>query len=131
MLLGDLAERALLACPGTGPEHVDGALLVPHCLEQTVEVVEVGRIGLHAGHIPADQLHGFVQRILPSARDEDVSPFVHEQLRAGQRHAARCTRDHRDLAVELAHDYFTPNAMSKPPPLRAKPMSRMPAHSRA
>src|SRR3954453_408601 len=44
-------------------------------VEQTVQIVEVGRIGLHAGHVAADQLDGFVQRVLVSAGDEDVSSF--------------------------------------------------------
>ena len=48
---------------------------------------------------------GCVQRVLPSARDEDVSSFVHEQLGTGQRHTTRRTCDHRDLAIELPHDH--------------------------
>jgi len=45
-----------------------------------VQIVEVGRIGPHAGHVAADQLDGFVQRVLVSARDEDVSSFVVDEL---------------------------------------------------
>jgi hypothetical protein len=56
-------------------------------VEQAVQIVQVGRIALHAGHVPADQLDGFVQRFLPPARDEDMRSFVYEQLGAGQRHA--------------------------------------------
>jgi hypothetical protein len=52
----DLAELAFLGRPGTGPQHVDGALLPPDRVEQTVQIVQVGRISLHAGHVPADQL---------------------------------------------------------------------------
>ena len=77
----------LLARPGTCPQHVDRALFPPDRVEQAVQVVQVGRIALHGGHVPADQLDGFVQRFLPPARDEDVSSFVYEQLGAGQRHA--------------------------------------------
>jgi hypothetical protein len=86
VLLGDLAELALLARPGTCPQHVDGALFPPDRVEQTVQIVQVGRISLHAGHVPADQLDGFIQSFLPPTRDENVSSFVNEQLGTGQRH---------------------------------------------
>jgi hypothetical protein len=66
---------------------------------------KVGGIGLHAGHVAADHLDGFVQRVLPAARDEDVGSFVDEQLGAGQRHSTCRTCDHRDLAIELSHDH--------------------------
>ena len=104
-LLGDLAEAALLARPGTCPQHVDRALFLLDRLEQAVQIGEVGRIGLHAGHVPADLLDGFVQRVLASARDEDVGSFVYEQLGAGQRHTTCRACDHRDLAIELSHKH--------------------------
>lgn len=77
---------------GCGP-----ALFLLDRLEQTVQIIEVGRIGLHAGHIPADQLDGFVQRVLPPARNEDVSSFVDELLRTGQCHTTCRAGDHRNL----------------------------------
>jgi hypothetical protein len=52
----------------------------------TVQIVQVGLISLHAGHVSADQLDGFIQSILPPTRDENVSSFVNEQLGTGQRH---------------------------------------------
>ena len=88
VLLGDLAEPALLARPGTCPQHVDRALFLPDRVEQAVQIRQVGRIALHAGDVPADQPDGFVQCFLPPARDEDVSSFVCEQLGSGQRHAS-------------------------------------------
>src|SRR3954447_6518160 len=39
---GDLAEPALLAHPGTRPQHVDRALLPLDGVEQTVQIVEIG-----------------------------------------------------------------------------------------
>jgi hypothetical protein len=73
--------------PGTCPQHVDRALFLSDRVEQAVQIVQVGRIALHAGHVPADQLDGFVQRFLPPARDEDMRSFAYEQPGAGQRHA--------------------------------------------
>ena len=54
VLLGDLTELVLLAYPGARPQHVDRALFLLDRVEQTVQIVEVGRIALHAGHVPAD-----------------------------------------------------------------------------
>jgi hypothetical protein len=85
--LGDLAELALLAHPGAGPQHVDRALFLPDRVVQAVKVGQVGRVALHGGHVPADQLDSFLQRFLPPTLDEDVSSFVNEHLGAGQRHA--------------------------------------------
>ncbi len=45
-------------------------------------------LSLHAGHVPADQLDGFIYRFLPPTRDEDVSSLFNEQLGTGQRHTA-------------------------------------------
>ncbi len=55
-------------------------------IEQAVQVVQVGRIALHAGPVPANQLHGLVQSFLPPTRDEHLGPFFNEQLGTGQRH---------------------------------------------
>jgi hypothetical protein len=38
-----------------------GAALV-YCFEQTVEVVEIGRVAAHAGHVPANQPDGLIER---------------------------------------------------------------------
>jgi hypothetical protein len=53
VLLGDLAEHALPARPGTCPQHVDRALFLSDRVEQAVQIVQVGRIALHAGEAPA------------------------------------------------------------------------------
>jgi hypothetical protein len=51
-----------------------------------VQLVQVGRICLHASHVPADQLHGVIQSFLLPTRDEDMSSLFNEQLGTGQRH---------------------------------------------
>lgn len=94
VLLGDLSEPALLAHTGTSPQHVDRSLFRLDRLEQTIQIAEVARISLHAGHVPADQLNSRVQRVLVSASDEDVSSFVDEQLGTSQRHTACRACDH-------------------------------------
>jgi hypothetical protein len=41
-------------------------------IEQSVEVVEICRVTAHAGHVPANQLDGLIELLLPPARDENV-----------------------------------------------------------
>ena len=73
-------------------------------VERTVEVVEIGRVAAHAGHVPADQPDGLVEHLLPPARDEDIGAFFDEPPGARQRHAARSTRDDRNLTLKLSHN---------------------------
>lgn len=67
----------------------------------------IGRIGLHTGHVPANQLDRFVHRVLPATRNEDVSAFINEQLRTGQRHPTSRTG---------AAESSTPTPSPPPPP---------------
>jgi hypothetical protein len=65
MLLGNLAEFDGFARASAREQDVDLALFPLDCIEQAVEVVEIGRIAAHASHIPANQLDGLVERLLP------------------------------------------------------------------
>jgi hypothetical protein len=84
---------------------VDPALFPLDRVEQTVEVVEIGCVAAHAGHVPANQLDGLVERLLPSARDENIGAFFNEPLGARQRHPARSARDDCNLTLKLSHDF--------------------------
>src|SRR6202034_2974607 len=86
-------------------QDVDRALFPLDRVEQTIEVVEIGRVAPHAGHVPANQLDGLVERLLPSARDENIGSFFNEKLCARQRHAARSTRDDGNLTLQLSHNF--------------------------
>src|SRR3979490_468854 len=108
MLLGNYAQWDGFAHAGARVQDVDLALFPLDRVAQTVEVVEIGRVAAHAGHVPADQLDGLVQRLLFPARDENIGAFFNEPLGARQRHAARSTRDDCNLTFKLSHDYFLP-----------------------
>lgn len=105
MLLGNLAQRDGFARAGARVKDVDLALLPFDCVEQAVEVVEIGRVAAHAGYVPADQADGLVERILFPARDEDVGAFFDEPPGGRQGHAARSACDDRYLAFKLSHDF--------------------------
>ncbi len=104
MLLGDLAQRDGFARAGARIQDVDLALSALDRVEQTVEVVETGRVAAKAGHVPANLLDGRVERFLPPARDENIGAFFNEKHGARQRHAARSTRDDCNLTLKLPHD---------------------------
>ena len=57
-------------------------------IEQTVKVVEIGRVTAHAGHVPANQLDRLIELLLPPARNENVGTLFNKALGACQRHAA-------------------------------------------
>src|SRR5260221_14406901 len=105
MLLGNLAQWDGFAHAGARVQDVDPALFPLDRVEQTVEVVEIGLVAAHAGHVPANQLDGLIERLLPPARDKNIGAFFNEPLGARQRHAARSTRDDCNLTLKLSHDF--------------------------
>jgi hypothetical protein len=76
VLLGNLAQWDCFAPASAGKEDVNLALLPPDRIEQAVEVVEIGRVAAHAGHVPANHLDGLVQCLLPPTRDENVGTML-------------------------------------------------------
>ncbi len=66
-------------------QDADLALFPLNRIEQTVEVVEIGRVTAHAGHVSANQLDGLIERLLPPTRDENVGTFFNAALGARQR----------------------------------------------
>ena len=106
MILGDLPQRNGFADAGAREQNVDLALLSLDRLEQAVEIVEIGRVALDAGYVAANLLDGLIERLLLTARHENVCPFFHEQLGACQRHAVGSARDHCNFAFKLSHDDF-------------------------
>src|SRR3984957_16116318 len=104
MLFGNFAQWDGFARAGAREQDVDLALFPLDCVEQTVEVVEIGRVAAHGGYVPANQLDGLVECLLPPAHDENIGALFNEPLRARQRHAARSTRDDCNLTLKLSHD---------------------------
>src|SRR6202035_497680 len=100
MLLGNLAQWDGFAHAGARVQDVDLALYPLDRIEQAVEVVEIGRVAAHARHVPANQLDGLVERLLPPARDENVGAFFNEPLGARQLLAARSTHYDCNLAFK-------------------------------
>ncbi len=106
ILFGDLTQRDGFTHSCAGVEDVNPALFAFDCIEQAVEVVEIGGVAAHAGDIAADRRDGFVERVLPAAGDENIGAFFDEALGAGQGHAARAAGDDGHLTLKLSHDIF-------------------------
>lgn len=105
LFLGDLAEHGGLTRPGTGPQHVDRALLPLDGVVQAVQVVKVRRVTLDGRDVAADQFDGLVQCFLPPGLDEDMRSFLDEKLGPGQCQSGGSTGNYRYLAIELSHDH--------------------------
>src|SRR6201993_4406167 len=105
MLLGNLAQWDGFAHAGAREQDVDLALFPLDRIEQTVEVVEIGGVAAHAGHVSANQLDRLIELLLPPTRDENVGAFFDEAFGASQRHAARSTRDDCNFSFKLSHNY--------------------------
>src|ERR1700733_8959802 len=99
MPLGNCAQWYGFAHAGTRKQDVDLALFPLDRSEQAVEVVEIGRIAAHAGYVPANQLDGLIELLLPPTRDENVGTLFNKALGACQRHTARSTCDDCDLTL--------------------------------
>ena len=87
MLFGNFAQGYGFARAGARVQDVDFALFPLDCLEQAVEVVEIGRVAAHAGHVPANQFDGLIEPLLSRTRDENVGTLFDEAL------GARSSRD--------------------------------------
>jgi hypothetical protein len=80
VLLADLFEFCELALSGAGEEDVDLALLALNRIVETVEIIQVGGVALHAGDVFADELHGLIELVLAAAGDEDVRSLFDEEF---------------------------------------------------
>src|SRR5580693_2379487 len=103
MLLGNFSQWDGFAHAGARVQDVDFALFPLDCVEQTVKVVEIGRVAAHAGHVPANEPDGLIELLLPPTRDENVGTLFNKALGACQRHTARTTRDDCNLTLKLSH----------------------------
>jgi hypothetical protein len=87
VLFSDLFERGQLTLAGAGEEDVDLALFTLDGLVEAVEVGEIGGVALHAGDVPADELHGLIELLLTASGDEDICALFHEELCCCERHS--------------------------------------------
>src|ERR1700691_26278 len=80
MLFRDGPEWDKFANPGVGENNIESPLHLGYGLVEPVKVGQFGNVSLNAGYIGADCLHGLVEFLLPTARDENVGTLSDEKL---------------------------------------------------
>src|ERR1700686_4036348 len=106
MLFCNTSQGSNLGNSGVGEYDID----LPLRLDGLVETIKVGKLGnvaLNAGHVAADCLHGLIQFLLATARDEDVGALSDEEFRRSQAYARRTAGDDSHFSVQLAHCRFS------------------------
>jgi len=76
---------------------------VPDYRGDTIEVIEVRRVGVDGGDVASDQPGGFVEQGLPTAEDKYMSAFGDKPLGDRQADTDATTADDGSLACESEH----------------------------
>src|SRR5258706_16163841 len=100
MLFRDLSQRSKLSDAGVSEKNIDSPLHLDDFVE-TINVGQFGNVSLNAYNVFADCLHGFVEFLLATARDEDVGTFVNKQLSCREPYSSAPSRDDRNLTSFL------------------------------
>jgi len=88
------------SCPRKN--HIDLAFFRDG-LVKTVEVIELGDVGLYAGHVRADLRDGLVEFGLPAAGDKNIGALFNEPLCGREADAAASACDDGDLVFQQRH----------------------------
>src|ERR1700730_3648301 len=109
MLLRDLSQGDKFSDASVGENHVDSPLRLDSFVE-TVKVGQFGNVSLNASDVAADCLHGLVEFLLTTARNEYVSSFLDEELCCSQPYPSRATGNDCHFSLQLlsfGHQYFS------------------------
>ena len=85
---------------GVDEQDVDRTAPLAQCLDEPVEVGEVGRVRSHAGDVWAEGGHGLVDLALATCRDDDVGTLGDEPLRDGSPDPCRSRGHHGELVLQ-------------------------------
>jgi hypothetical protein len=81
MLLRDLSQRSKFSDARVGENHIDSPLPLDGFVD-TVKVGQFGNVSLNASDVASDCLHGLVEFLLTTARDEYISPSLTKSFAA-------------------------------------------------
>src|SRR6202171_6285623 len=101
MLFGDGPERNKFANAGVGENNIDSLLHLGDGLVETIEVGQFGNVSLNARNVAADCLHGLVELLLATARDEDVGTLFDEKFCRSQPNPFRAPGDDGYFPLQL------------------------------
>src|SRR4029077_20357652 len=111
MLFGDLSQRSKLSDTGVSKKNIDSPIRLDDFVE-TINVGQFGNVSLNAGDVAADCLHGVVEFLLATARDEHIGAFVNKQLSCREPDPTAPSRDDRNLTFEFLGHRFSPLLLS-------------------
>src|ERR1700731_2340638 len=97
MLLRDLSQGGKFSHAGVGENHIDSPLRLDGFVE-TVQVGQFGNVPLNASDVISDCLHGLVEFLLTTARDEYIGPFLDEELCCSQTYPRCATGNDRHFS---------------------------------
>src|SRR5579859_7395229 len=100
MFFRDLSQRSKFSDACVGENDIDSPLRLDGFIE-TVKVGQFGNVPLNASNVAADCLHGLVEFLLTTARDEYVSPFLDEELCCSEPYSRRATRNDCHFSLQL------------------------------
>src|SRR5438552_10699599 len=80
MLFGDGPKGNKFANAGVGENSIDSPLHLRDGLVETIKVGQFGNVSLNSRNVGADCLHGLVEFLLASSRDEDIGTLFDEKL---------------------------------------------------
>src|ERR1700719_4599701 len=101
MLFGDGAKRNEFAKAGVGENNIDSPVHARNSLVKTIKVSRLGDVSLNSRNVGADCLHGLVEFLLPTARDEDIGALFDEKLGRSQPNPFCAASDNSDLTFEF------------------------------
>src|SRR6267378_3305833 len=112
MLFGDGSKGNKFANAGVGENNIDSCLHVRDGLVKTIKVGQFGNVALNAGNVAADCLHGLVEFLLSTARDEDIGALFDEQFSSSQPNPFCPAGNEGGLAFELFGHCLSPLLLS-------------------
>src|SRR6266436_4140182 len=108
MLFGDGPKGNKFADTGVGENNIDSAFHLGNSLVKTIKVGEFGNVALNAGNVAADCLHGLVEFLLSTARDEDIGTLFDEEFSSSQPNPFCPAGNDGGLAFELFGHCLSP-----------------------
>src|SRR5882757_1239441 len=100
MLFGDGSKGNKFADAGVGENNIDSDFYLSDCLVQTIKVGRQRNVSLNSRNVRADCLHGIVEFLLATARDEDIRTFFDEKLCRSKSNPFRAASDDGCLTFE-------------------------------
>ena len=118
MFFGDVAERDEFADAGVGEDNIDSSLHFADCLVKKIKIGHFGDVSPDTDRIGTDGLHGLIEFLLATPRDEDMRAFLNEQFCSCQPNTFCSAGDDGGLAFKLFGHRLSPLLLSRTDPRR-------------